>query len=197
MMSYLNYASPSNSVLEEASIDDLSAPSSMILSGSPMVDGLGSPLLQQSSRQGLSLSLSTQQRKIQPSSPATVINSRYLKVAQQLLDEVVNVRASLKNKSDNNQTPPPREDDGSKSIKEASSIEREDLQNKISKLLAMLDEVLLIDLIPLIFNSDQCENFISDQLNLRVEGLRFKVDISGGWKVQAIPQSDADSCVVV
>ncbi|KAM7274731.1 hypothetical protein ACFE04_016597 [Oxalis oulophora] len=81
-------------------------------------------------------------------------NSRYLKVAQQLLDEVVNVRRVLKkNESEKNQN---TNEDQSKSSKdgengpqdspnnstvEISHGERQELQNKLNKLLSMLDEV--------------------------------------------------------
>lgn len=87
-------------------------------------------------------------------------NSRYLKAAQQLLDEIVNVRKALKRPDDandqsrhENQRSPKDADEGSKN--EASSnpqesgsnsgelcpAEKQDLQNKLTKLLSMLDEV--------------------------------------------------------
>ncbi|KAM0951754.1 putative transcription factor Homeodomain-TALE-BEL family [Dioscorea sansibarensis] len=94
----------------------------------------------------------------------TVPNSKYLKAAQQLLDEVVNVRKALKNKDDKSQgmntsagNSGGKENDGgaksdgtpnnnnqestANSPPELSPSERQDLQNKITKLLAMLDEV--------------------------------------------------------
>ncbi|PON77402.1 Homeodomain transcription factor [Trema orientale] len=92
----------------------------------------------------------------------TVPSSKYLKAAQQLLDEVVNVRKALKrNDSEKAQgaqeqgmKSPKEGDDGSKnestpgggesasnSQPELSHAEKQDLQNKLTKLLSMLDEV--------------------------------------------------------
>ncbi|KAL5563077.1 hypothetical protein UlMin_032824 [Ulmus minor] len=96
-----------------------------------------------------------------------VPNSKYLKAAQQLLDEVVNVRKALKQQdsekaqSAHDKAKSPKEgDDGSKnestpgsggssnpqesasnSQPELSHAEKQDLQNKLTKLLSMLDEV--------------------------------------------------------
>ncbi|KAM6581517.1 hypothetical protein CsatA_005291 [Cannabis sativa] len=91
-----------------------------------------------------------------------VPSSKYLKATQQLLDEVVNVRKALKQhdgeKAQGTQEQglkSPREgDDGSKnestpgggesasnSQPELSHSEKQDLQNKLTKLLSMLDEV--------------------------------------------------------
>ncbi|KAF3333051.1 BEL1-like homeodomain protein 6-like isoform X1 [Carex littledalei] len=79
--------------------------------------------------------------------------SRYLKVAQDLLDEVVNVWKSIKQKAQNNRVNESEckdSDNGSKgdlksesgnSGVEISSSEKQELQNKLAKLLAMLDEV--------------------------------------------------------
>lgn len=100
-------------------------------------------------------------------------NSKYLKAAQELLDEVVNVRKALKqpdpSKNEGTHENPlksPKESDrGSKndttlptgggsshpqdstsnSTCELSHAERQDLQNKLTKLLSMLDEVRTID----------------------------------------------------
>ncbi|KAJ4827480.1 hypothetical protein Tsubulata_006826 [Turnera subulata] len=90
----------------------------------------------------------------------TIPNSKYLKAAQQLLDEVVNVRKALKqpNKEKNqsindqgisnskdgdggskNETSNPQE--STNLPNELSNAERQDLQNKVTKLLSMLDEV--------------------------------------------------------
>lgn len=76
-------------------------------------------------------------------------NSKYLKAAQQLLDEVVNVHQALKqrdSKKDSERVP--REVDGVSnngasvpSASELSSSEKQELQNKMTKLLSMLDEV--------------------------------------------------------
>ncbi|XP_057966161.1 BEL1-like homeodomain protein 6 [Malania oleifera] len=100
----------------------------------------------------------------------TIPNSKYLKAAQQLLDEVVNVRKALKQpgsqknqKFDEIQMKTSKEADGGlkngtaspsasgmpsnprefsgNSSSELSSAERQDLQNKLTKLLSMLDEV--------------------------------------------------------
>lgn len=93
-------------------------------------------------------------------------NSKYLKAAQQLLDEVVNVQKALKrhdrekNESANEHTMKSFKegDDGSKnelesgessnpqeaasnSPSELSHAEKQELQNKLTKLLSMLDEV--------------------------------------------------------
>lgn len=88
----------------------------------------------------------------------TIPNSKYLKAAQQLLDEVVNVRKALKqpdkekNQSTNDHGSK-EGNDGSKngssnpqestnnSLNELSHAERQELQNKLTKLLSMLDEV--------------------------------------------------------
>ncbi|CAI0437897.1 unnamed protein product [Linum tenue] len=80
----------------------------------------------------------------------TIPNSKYLKAAQQLLDEVVNVRKALrhadKDKSqktnENEMNNSSKEgDSGSKNASELSHSERQELQNKLTKLLSMLDEV--------------------------------------------------------
>lgn len=92
----------------------------------------------------------------------TIPNSKYLKAAQQLLDEVVNVRKALKqhdlekkqNKHELRMKGSKEVDGGSssggpsnpqelsgKSSNELSPAERQDLQNKMTKLLSMLDEV--------------------------------------------------------
>ncbi|KAA8546011.1 hypothetical protein F0562_020538 [Nyssa sinensis] len=55
----------------------------------------------------------------------TIPSSKYLKAAQQLLDEVVNVRKALKQHDS----------------RELTKAEKQDLQNKLMKLLSMLDEV--------------------------------------------------------
>ncbi|KAE8708474.1 BEL1-like homeodomain protein 3 [Hibiscus syriacus] len=88
-------------------------------------------------------------------------NSRYLKAAQQLLDEVVNVRMALKQcngeknqSSEENRMKSSKEDDGglkkvlsnqqessNNSPNQLSLAERQELQNKLTKLLSMLDEV--------------------------------------------------------
>ncbi|KAG1347465.1 BEL1-like homeodomain protein 7 [Cocos nucifera] len=94
---------------------------------------------------------------------STIPNSRYLKAAQQLLDEVVNVQKALNQKTgktqslDNSASATDSKDNDAvskgdgmslnpqesndQSPTELSPSERQDLQNKMTKLLAMLDEV--------------------------------------------------------
>ncbi|XVF45346.1 hypothetical protein PTKIN_Ptkin02bG0198400 [Pterospermum kingtungense] len=91
----------------------------------------------------------------------TIPHSKYLKAAQQLLDEVVNVRKALKQpdgekkqSSLEKRMKSSREDDGlskdvpsnklessDKSPNELSHAERQELKSKLTKLLSMLDEV--------------------------------------------------------
>lgn len=87
----------------------------------------------------------------------TLLKSKYLKVAQQLLDEVVNVRDALKRSDSGKDQNPSKVDDVSKESKagsqaaseanesgssqELSPAERQELQNKLDKLHSMLDEV--------------------------------------------------------
>ncbi|KAL8166088.1 hypothetical protein V2J09_007587, partial [Rumex salicifolius] len=87
-----------------------------------------------------------------------ILKSKYLKPAQQLLDEVVHVQEALKrhesgkdqimNKADEEsmdskeKNVPALDADGSTTAsQEISATERQELQNKLDKLLAMLDEV--------------------------------------------------------
>ncbi|KAF8013526.1 hypothetical protein BT93_I1386 [Corymbia citriodora subsp. variegata] len=81
-------------------------------------------------------------------------NSRYLRAAQQLLDEVVNVRKALKHSdsekikkseegdedSKKDVASNPQESDGN-STGDLSQAERQELQSKLAKLSSMLDEV--------------------------------------------------------
>lgn len=96
-----------------------------------------------------------------PGIARTIPNSKYLKAAQQLLDEVVNVRKALKQPDEgknqsavDNQMKASREcDEASKNMpsnnqestsnsnRELSHAERQELQSKLTKLLSMLDEV--------------------------------------------------------
>ncbi|KAK9164243.1 hypothetical protein Syun_005145 [Stephania yunnanensis] len=95
-----------------------------------------------------------------PGLASTIPNSKYLKAAQQLLDEVVNVQKALKQHkagkgsaetdkgSKDMSTLPPStgmssntQDSTSNSASELSPAERQELQNKVTKLLSMLDEV--------------------------------------------------------
>ncbi|KAL4302432.1 hypothetical protein GQ457_10G021650 [Hibiscus cannabinus] len=87
----------------------------------------------------------------------TIPNSKYLKAAQQLLDEVVNVRKALKQPDGGNNrnsqenrmksseedenVPANQQESSMKSPKELSHAERQELQSKLTKLLSMLDEV--------------------------------------------------------
>ncbi|XWS40070.1 hypothetical protein CRYUN_Cryun18bG0108900 [Craigia yunnanensis] len=91
----------------------------------------------------------------------TIPNSKYLKAAQQLLEEVVNIRKALKQpdgeknqSSQDNRMKSSKEDDGgSKNVpsnqqessnhspNELSHAERQELLSKLTKLLSMLDEV--------------------------------------------------------
>lgn len=84
-------------------------------------------------------------------------NSRYLRAAQQLLDEVVNVRKALKQSdsekikrseegdedSKKDAASNPQESDGN-SAGDLSQAERQELQSKLAKLSSMLDEVCLL-----------------------------------------------------
>ncbi|XP_015691112.2 BEL1-like homeodomain protein 7 [Oryza brachyantha] len=85
-----------------------------------------------------------------------VQNCRYLKAARELLDDVVNVRDAIKRKGDKSQgkdsgDASDKSDDKagsnaqkeqeSNSAPELSPSERQDLQNKVSALMAMLDQV--------------------------------------------------------
>ncbi|GMI96825.1 hypothetical protein HRI_003351800 [Hibiscus trionum] len=88
--------------------------------------------------------------QFQPGFASTNLNSKYLKVAQELLNEVINIQQALKQPQlDKNVSSQPKSSNGmssepSKSVNtssELSSAERHDLQNKKTKLLSMLDEV--------------------------------------------------------
>lgn len=91
---------------------------------------------------------------------SSILNSKYLKAAQELLDEVVNVQKALKRKSIKSQSlhtsagtttgkdcsagegmSSNPQDSTINSSSELSPSERQDLQNKVTKLLTMLDEV--------------------------------------------------------
>ncbi|GAB4852082.1 hypothetical protein Ancab_016272 [Ancistrocladus abbreviatus] len=89
----------------------------------------------------------------------TTLKSKYLKAAQQLLDEVVNVREALKQPESGKEQNINNMEEGSNESKgksipasdaqespigssqEISPAEQQDLQNKLDKLLSMLDEV--------------------------------------------------------
>lgn len=78
----------------------------------------------------------------------SILKSKYLKAAQLLLDEVVNVRKALKqNNSNKDQSVQGTGVDESKTNEsvnksELSPTEKQDLQNKKTKLLSMVDEVI-------------------------------------------------------
>ncbi|KAE8729036.1 BEL1-like homeodomain protein 1 [Hibiscus syriacus] len=88
--------------------------------------------------------------QFQPGFGSTILNSKYLKVAQELFSEVINVQQALKQphldknvtsqaKSSNRTSSKPGESVNTPS--EISPTKRQDLQNKKTKLLCMLDEV--------------------------------------------------------
>uniref|UniRef100_A0ACD5TU37 Uncharacterized protein n=2 Tax=Avena sativa TaxID=4498 RepID=A0ACD5TU37_AVESA len=82
-----------------------------------------------------------------------VQNSRFLRAARELLDEVVSVRDAIKKKGDRKDESAGNgecgkadgdkgeENEGSSSAAELSAAERQDLQNKVTALMAMLDQV--------------------------------------------------------
>ncbi|XP_072977298.1 BEL1-like homeodomain protein 7 [Typha angustifolia] len=91
----------------------------------------------------------------------SIPKSKYLKAAQELLDDVVNVKEALRHRADKSQSlasagtagcndtdksksedkPLNHQEYTANSSTEISPSERQDLQNKVTKLLAMLDEV--------------------------------------------------------
>ena len=143
----------------------------------PQQIGFHRPIYQR----GLSLSLSSQQTPYRSASGeievslgsrggeegggvstmhGVVFGSKYLKVAQELLDEVVNVDKGIikgesmeggnsnKNKEKRkvnieSSSSGGRENDGGKQVAELSTAQRQELQMKKSKLVSMLDEVRL------------------------------------------------------
>jgi hypothetical protein len=99
-------------------------------------------------------------KSMQSEASHAIRNSRYLKAAQELLDEVVNVWKNIKQKAQKEQGDAGRTDGketegGPKSegvssnpkesaasaAPELSTAEKQELQNKMAKLMAMLDEV--------------------------------------------------------
>lgn len=144
---------------------------SVLLNGQSLA--LNQPKFSNVQGQGLSLSLGTQipvssfrypssddnpRNKPSYGLNSSISNSKYLKAAQNLLNEVVNVQKALKlkpsisqslnnskdnddaSKNDGEQSNPDQESTAV-SAAEISPSERQELQNKITKLLAMLDEV--------------------------------------------------------
>lgn len=75
----------------------------------------------------------------------TIPNSKYLKAAQQLLDEAVNVRKALKQfqaEGDKNNENPQDSSTNQNHPPDISQSERQEMQSKLTKLLSMLDEVI-------------------------------------------------------
>ncbi|KAE8713383.1 BEL1-like homeodomain protein 7 [Hibiscus syriacus] len=88
--------------------------------------------------------------QFQPGFGSTILNSKYLKVAQELLNEVVNVQQALKHphfdtnvssQSNSSNRMPSKPGDSVNMPSELSPAERQHLQDKKTKLLSMLDEV--------------------------------------------------------
>lgn len=99
-------------------------------------------------------------KSMQSESSRAIRNSRYLKAAQELLDEVVNVWKNIKQKAQKEQVEAGKTDgkepeggpksegvssnpqeSGANAAPELSTAEKQELQNKMAKLMAMLDEV--------------------------------------------------------
>ncbi|XP_020578478.1 BEL1-like homeodomain protein 7 isoform X2 [Phalaenopsis equestris] len=93
---------------------------------------------------------------------STILNSKYIKAAQQLLDEIVSLQKALKQKADSTKTvnssvmvvckdnngasgidgnASEHQEHGANSLSELLPSEKQEIQNKMTKLLAMLDEV--------------------------------------------------------
>jgi hypothetical protein len=95
-------------------------------------------------------------KNMQSEASRAIRHSRYLKAAQEVLDEVVNVWKNIKQKAQKEQTEPGKADgketdggpkiegpqeSGANAVPELSTAEKQELQNKMAKLMAMLDEV--------------------------------------------------------
>ena len=97
---------------------------------------------------------------MQSEASRAIRNSRYLKAAQELLDEVVNVWKNIKQKAQKEQVEAGKTDaketegglksegvssnpqeSAANAAPELSTAEKQELQNKMAKLMAMLDEV--------------------------------------------------------
>jgi hypothetical protein len=103
-------------------------------------------------------------KNMQSEASQAIRNSKYLKAAQELLDEIVNVWKSVKRKVDKGHAEPgkadaketeggtnsegvssnPQEYGVNAAAAELSSAEKQELQNKMAKLMVMLDEVRLL-----------------------------------------------------
>lgn len=80
----------------------------------------------------------------------TIHNSKYLKAAQQLLDEAVNVKKALKQfQPEGDKISEEKEKILLTSTAEIPQAERQELQSKLSKLLSILDEVIRLITYPL------------------------------------------------
>ncbi|KAE8688170.1 BEL1-like homeodomain protein 10 [Hibiscus syriacus] len=88
--------------------------------------------------------------QFQPGFGSSILNSKYLKVAQELLNEVVNVQQALKHphldmnvssQSKSSNRTPSKPSGSFNTPSELSPAERQDLQNKKAKLLSMLYKV--------------------------------------------------------
>lgn len=95
-------------------------------------------------------------KNMQSEASRAIRHSRYLKAAQEVLDEVVNVWKNIKQKAQKEQAEPGKADgketdggpksegpqeSGANAVPELSTAEKQELQNKMAKLMAMLDEV--------------------------------------------------------
>lgn len=85
--------------------------------------------------------------QFQPGFTSTISNSKYLKAVQELLNEVINVQQALRQPDfDKNMSSQLKSSESNESVNNLSKIsptERQELQNKKTKLLSMLDEVSL------------------------------------------------------
>ncbi|XP_010516766.1 PREDICTED: BEL1-like homeodomain protein 7 [Camelina sativa] len=80
--------------------------------------------------------------RVVPGLTRTIHNSKYLKAAQQLLDEAVNVKKALKQfQPEGDKIGEEKEKILQTNIAEIPQAERQELQSKLSKLLSILDEV--------------------------------------------------------
>lgn len=120
-------------------------------------------MMRPSTGQGLSLGLSSQietsrgnnneyATQVVSGFTRTIHNSKYLKAAQQLLDEAVNVKKALKQFQPEGDK---IDEEKEKNLQESSTnlppadipqAERQELQSKLSKLLSILDEVIRLKL---------------------------------------------------
>jgi hypothetical protein len=102
-------------------------------------------------------------KNMQSEASQAIRNSKYLKAAQELLDEIVSVWKSVKQKTDKGPAEAGKADgketdggtksegvssdpqeSGANAAAELSTAEKQELQNKMAKLMAMLDEVCVL-----------------------------------------------------